>query len=452
MGLEANRRRLTEGPLWPGLMGLAGPMFVSASLQNTQSLIDLFWVGRLGSEAVAALALSGTILMMLFPLVMGLSTGTVAIVSRCVGSGRMDEAADTGGQSLMVALLFGLAAGAAGRFWAADLCRLLGGQGALVRLGADYLGVSFLGCFTVFVLFIANSILQACGNSVVPMIAMVFSNLLNIVLAPVLIFGLLGAPRMEVYGAALATVISQAAAACIVLVVLARGSAGITVRMRHWRLGGPAAWRVIRLGVPSSGQMLSRSLMSGVLMRVVAGFGTATVAAYGIGMRFHMVVLMPGFALGNAAATIVGQNLGAGRPDRSERVAWLAVLVDAAIMLASAAVLVLFAPQLMRFFNDHDEVVALGARYLRIVSFFHVFAALSIVLGRALQGAGDTVSPMVTTILGLWGLQVPLALILPHFFAVATDGIWWSIAITLTANGLMVAAWFQTGRWKAKRV
>jgi Na+-driven multidrug efflux pump len=200
--------------------------------------------------------------------------------------------------------------------------------------------------------------------------------------------------------------------------------------------------------VPSSGQMLSRSLMSVVLMRVVAGFGTAAVAAYGIGVRFHMIVLMPAFVLGNAAATMVGQNLGAGRTDRAERVAWLATGMDGAIMLGSALVLMVWAEPLVGLFDSTPGVVAMGARYLRIVSLFYLPAALSVVLGRALQGAGDTVAPMVTTIIGLWGLQVPLAFILPHFFASATDGIWWSIAVALTANGLMVAFWFQRGKWK----
>ena len=167
-----NRNQLIEGALWKALMGLAGPMFVSTTLQNTQTVIDLFWVGRLGSDAVAALAMSGTMLMMLFPVVMGLATGTVALVSRCVGAGRIDEAAEVGGQSLFVALGFGIVAGWMGWLSAEGLCRLLGGSPEVVRLGTQYMGISFLGSFTVFVLFIGNSILQASGNTVVPMYAM----------------------------------------------------------------------------------------------------------------------------------------------------------------------------------------------------------------------------------------------------------------------------------------
>jgi putative MATE family efflux protein len=443
---------LTQGPLAKALLRLAGPMFVSTTLQNAQSVIDLFWVGRLGSDAVAALAVSGTLLMTLFPVVMGLSTGTVAMVSRCVGAGRGHEAAEVGGQSLVVALVFGLVAGVAGWFSSEWLCRLLGGSEVVVRLGTEYMGISFLGSFTVFLLFIGSSILQASGNTVVPMQAMLLANVLNIILDPIFIFGWLGVPRMGIRGAALATVLSQTIAAALVMRVLIRGSAGVRIRRCHWWPRKDLVWRLVRLGVPSSGQMLSRSLMSVVLMRVVAGFGTVAVAAYGIGVRFHMIVLMPAFVLGNAAATMVGQNLGAGRADRAERVAWMAAGMDVVIMLGSALILMVWAVPLVALFDSNPAVVEMGTRYLRVVSLFYIPAAFSIVLGRALQGAGDTVTPMVTTILGLWGLQVPLAILLPYYFTPATDGIWWSVAVALTANGLMVAVWFQRGKWKTRKV
>ena len=445
-------KALTEGPLLQGLWTLAWPMFVSAVLQNAQTMIDLFWVGRLGSDAVAALALSGTILMMLFPVVMGLSTGTVAVVSRCVGAGALGEAADGAGQSLIVALVFGALSGVAGWFCAEPLCRLLGGQGEVVRLGATYLRISFVGSPAIFVLFIGNSILQSCGNTVVPMYAMVMSNLINLVLDPLFIFGWLGLPRLGVGGAAWATVIAEVAAVALVLYALQSGRHALRISAEHWRLRPAVAWRVIRVGIPSSGQMLSRSLMSAVLMRVVAGCGMVAVAAYGIGARLHMIVLMPAFTLGNAAATLVGQNLGARQPERAAAVAWLATAIDVAIMAVSAAVLVAWAPAFVRVFDANPEVVAEGTSYLRVTSCFYIIAAFSIVLGRALQGAGDTLSPMVTTIIGLWGVQVPLAILLARCVHPATLGIWWSVGVALTVNGLMVAAWFATGRWKHKTV
>ena len=447
--LQRNTNDLTTGKIFACLLKLAGPMFASAMLQNLQSLIDLFWVGKLGSNAVAALAMSGTILMLMFPIVMGAATGTVAMVSRFVGAGRLDEASDTAGQSLLVALLLGVGAGLIGWFFAGDLCRLLGADESVNRLARDYLGISFLGCFTVFVLFIGNSALQGAGNTVLPMFAMLLANIINIVLDPILIYGLLGFPRLEVRGAAWATVISQAAAAGLIVVFLARGTAGLHVRASRWRFQPALVWTLMRIGIPSSGQMLSRGLMSLILMRIVALCGTAAIAGYGIGMRFHMIILMPAFVLGNAAATMVGQNLGAARPDRAQSAAWLAAGTDVAIMAASAALMLAFAPPFVRLFDASPEVVSVGAGYLRTVSPFYIVVALAIVLGRALDGAGQTLATMIFTVISLWGLQVPLAIFLSRITHPATQGIWWAIGIAMTVHGLMVTGWFLTGRWKA---
>ena len=198
--------------------------------------------------------------------------------------------------------------------------------------------------------------------------------------------------------------------------------------------------------------MLSRGLMALILMRIVARCGTAAIAGYGIGMRFHMIILMPAFVLGNAAATMVGQNLGSGRPDRSKTAAWMATGMDVVIMAASAVLMLAFAPPFVRLFDANPEVVSVGASYLRTVSPFYVFVALAIVLGRALDGAGQTMATMIFTVTSLWGLQVPLAFFLSRVTQPATQGIWWAIGIAMTVHALMVTGWFLTGRWKTHQV
>ncbi len=448
MGLES-RNGLTSGSLLRGLFKLAGPMFASALLQHLQSLIDLFWVGRLGSHAVAALALSGTVLMLMFPIVMGAATGTVALVSRAVGGGRLDDASEAAGQSLLVALCVGVATGLVGWAFCRPLCGLLGAEPDVRALAEQYLAISFLGGFTVFVLFVGTSALQGAGNTVLPMRAMLMANAINLVLDPLLIYGLLGLPRLGVQGAALATVFAQAAAAALIVVRLARGAAGLKVGLARWRMRAGLAWTLARIGLPSSAQMASRGVMSLVLMRIVAACGTAAVAGYGIGLRFHMLILMPAFVLGNAAATLVGQNLGAGQPRRAQSAAWLAAGLDVAIMAGSGALMLIGAPRLIAWFNGDPAVVRIGTAYLRTVSPAYVFVALAIVLGRALDGAGQTLVTMVCTILSLWGLQVPLAVGLSRVVTPPTQGIWWAIAAAMAVHGVMVAGWFMTGRWKA---
>jgi len=444
---------LLSGGIADGLLRLSWPMFVSALLQHCQSLIDLFWVGRLGSAAVAAVAIAGTVLMLLFPLVMGVSVGTVAMVSRAVGAGDLKAAGAAAWQSLLLAACCGLATGLAGAATAAGVCRLLGADATVAPLATGYLQVTFAGSFTVFLLFIASSALQGAGDTVTPMKAMVLATVLNFVLDPILIFGLGGIPRLGVAGAALATVLAQAIAAADLLTPLFRGRmTGFHLDAEARRLQPLLAWRLLWIGLPSSGQMLLRSLMSLVLMRIVAGAGTAAVAAYGIGMRYHMIVLAPAFILGNAAATMVGQNLGAGDPGRARRAAWTATGLDLALMAAAAVLFAVAARPLIALFDPSPEVVGIGTAYLRTVSPFYLFTALAIVLGRALMGAGDTVGPMVCTLIGLWGVQVPLAVWLSRILTPSTQGVWWAIAVAVTIHGLLVAAWFETGRWQKCQV
>lgn len=449
---EKKSELITAGPLVRGIGLLAVPMLVSAVLQNLQSLIDLFWVGSLGPGAVASVAMAGTILMVLFPMLMGLSTGTVALVARAVGARRWDDAGEAASQSILLAAVLGVLSGLIGWHYSGHLFRLLGAAPEVVSDGGAYLRITLLGSFTVFVLFIGNAALQGAGDTMRPMYIMAIANVLNIVLDPLFIFGLGPFPRMGVSGAAVATVLSQAIAAIASVHILLSGKAHLQVRLSQWKPNLSLSWRILRIGIPGSGQMLSRSLMAAVLMRIVAACGTVAIAAYGTGLRFHMLVLMPAFAFGGAAATMVGQNLGAEKPERAHRAAWLATGIDALLMAFFAAVLMTFAAPLIRVFNADPDVVDIGARYLRIVSPFYLFAAVGIVLGRALNGAGDSVAPMIITILSLWGLQVPLAIWLARVWQPATQGIWWAISAAMTVNGLLTAGWFSTGRWRHKKV
>lgn len=447
------RGDLTEGSIPGAIAVLAMPMLVAGMLQNLQSIIDLFWVGRLGPGAVASVSMSGTILFLLSPLLMGVSTGTIALVARAIGAGQHEEANRAAGQSLMLALVLGVLSAVVGLLLSAKAFHLLQAPEEIVADGVAYLRIMLVGSFTMFVLFIGNSALQGAGDAVTPMWIMGMANVLNMVLDPLFIFGLGPFPRLGVRGAAIATVLAQAAAAAIALSWLFGGKTTLHIRRSEWRPDLRILWRIVRIGVFGAAQMVARSWMAAALMRIVATCGKEAIAAYGTGMRFHMLILMPAFALGGAAATLVGQNLGAGKPARAARSAWLAAGIDAVFMALAAVVMILWAPTLIGVFNRHDpEVVRIGAHYLRIVSPFYVFVAFGIVLGRSLNGAGDTVAPMVITILTLWGVQVPLAVKFSHLWQPATQGIWWAIAIANVLNGLLIVGWFQAGFWKHKRI
>jgi len=446
------RGDLTEGSILGGIGVLAVPMLLAGVLQNVQSMIDLFWVGILGKGAVASVAMAGTVLFLLSPLLMGASTGTIALVSRATGARDYEGANRAAGQSVMLALTLGVLSGIVGLILSGPVLGLMQTPPEVLPDGVAYLRISLVGSFTVFVLFIGNSALQGAGDAVTPMLVMGLANVLNMVFDPIFIFGSPPVPAMGVRGAAIATVLAQAVAAMVAVRFLFSGRTPLHVRFSQWRPDPVLSWRILRIGIPGAGQMVARSFMSVVMMTLVAACGTAAVAAYGIGMRFHMIMLMPAFALGGAAATLVGQSLGAGKPERGSHAAWLATGIDVGIMVVGAGALMVFAPSLIGFFNSSPDVVQVGARYLRIVSPFYVFTAAGIVFGRALNGAGDAVTPMIVTIVTLWGVQVPLAIVLSHVYQPATQGIWYAISAAMMINGLLLAIWFQTGRWKHKRV
>jgi len=445
---ESDHNRITDGNLLRAILLLAGPMMASSVLQNVQSLIDLFWVGRLGAGAVAALSMSGTMLMLLFPVVLGLATGTVAIVSRHVGAREMDEASRVAGQSLLASIIIGVVTGIAGWWLAPRVVLLFRADPEVADLAAAYLRINLAGIVTMILLFVGCSAMRAAGNAMLPMLSMILSNVINIILDPIMIFGLLGVPAMGVRGAAVATVMAQFFAMVIIMAAMASGRTGLHVTLPRWRPHLLTMWRLLRIGMPSTVQMIARSLMGIVLMRLVAACGTAAIAAHGIGVRLHMMLLLPAFAFGNATATMVGQNLGAGRPGRAQLAAWLATAMDVLVMLTAAIGLYVFAPILIGFFNEDAAVVQVGTSMMRICTPFFVFVGMAIVLSRALMGAGDTTAPMVTTLVALWGVQVPLAILLARSVEPATDGIWWAMSIAVTLHGLMNAAWFMTGRWR----
>ena len=443
---------LLSGSISKAVVQLAGPMFASAMLQNAQSLIDLFWVGRLGPAAVAALALSGAVLMALFPIQIGLATGTVALVSRAYGAGDTRRASALAAQSIALAVAIGFVLGMICLPLLNPIATLLGAEPDVVVEAVRYLRISMCGMWISLILFLTNSALQAAGNTVVPMLAMLAANILNLALDPLLIFGWGIVPGFGVAGAASATVIAQGIAALGLLSVMVGGRAHLHLRLPDFRPRWHDSLRLLRIGLPSMAQMSSRSIMGLVFFRIIARFGTAVVAGYGIGMRWHMVLLMPCFVLGNTAATLVGQNLGAGQPCRARKSAWCCTAMVVAVVAVSAGLTFFYADGAVAFFDATPEVVSVGRGFLRIVTPFYLLAGVSIVLDRALNGAGCTLATMIFTVSTLWGLQVPLAIYLTHWFDPAVHGVWWAMNTATSLHVILSVIWFARGRWMRQKV
>jgi putative MATE family efflux protein len=445
-------RDLTTGSISKAIWILAIPMIVSNMLQSAFNLVDMAFVGRLGPVALAAVAMAGQILMIVMFLMIGVGAGTTALVSRAIGEKNRAKADNIAMQTAIIGLIGSVVFGTIGYFASPWLLKFLGASPEVIEVGTGYLQITFAGIMALVYMFSIAAVLQGAGDAATPMIILGLSTILNIALDPLLIFGIGIFPRLGVNGAAWATVISRGIGAIIALEVLLRGRSRVHVRLKYLKFDFDIIWRILKIGIPASAQMTLRGLVGVVVIAVVAGFGTAAVAAYGVGIRFHMLAMMPGFALGMAAQTLVGQNLGAKQPDRASRSAWTTTGYYSIFMLTMSALFIIFAPSLILIFNNDPQVLEMGTNFLRITAWGYLFIAFSLIFNRSLSGAGDTISPLILTFVALWLVQLPLAIYLSRIPGLGVNGIWIAVVASYVVQGITTVAWFQTGKWKHKKV
>lgn len=463
------RRDLTAGSVPRGILSLAVPMILSSILYSIQSLVDMFFVGKLGSAALASVGMSGAALMILITAFIGINISTAAMISRAVGARDDARASHIAGQAMLLTAACSVLIGAGGYVASPHILRVLGATGPVVELGTGYLHILFGGIFFLCAAFVMSGIFHGAGDAVTPLALGALATVCNIILNPLFIFGYLGFPAMGVRGSAIATVIARAIALAVGMAILLRGKLHVRLHLKDLSPNVRTIWAVLAIGIPGSLQMSVRTLMNLALMAIVAKFGTLVVAAYTVGLRIRMIGLFPLFGFAGAAATMVGQNLGAERPDRSQRSARAATGMAFVSALCAGVVFFIFAPALIGLFNDAPEVVAAGTSFLRVTAVGLVTAAVGIVLARAMNGAGDTVSPLVITLLSLWGFQIPAAVYLSGIrelwgvtipwpallegLAVNNEtGVWYAMVAASVLQAVVTALWFATGRWKHKKV
>jgi putative MATE family efflux protein len=440
-------RDLTEGKLTRNIWHLALPLMVTSALQDLFNIVDMIFVGRLGPAAIAAVSVSGILMGVVRMLAIGISTGTVAMVSRFIGQKDQLAAVNVMFHSVILSLIGSILIGIVGYYFAGPLLVALGAAAEVVPPGLAYLRIMCLGGLTIFLTMTLSAGLRGFGDAVTPMVALGVASVLNVLLDPLLIFGIGPFPRLGVAGSAAATVIARGVASVMLLYSLLRAG---RLRLAGVRFDINMMGRVVRIGSFSALRMLSMNLSRIVLVRFVAAFGTMAVAAFGIGMRLRLFVLMPGMGFGDAAGVLVGQNLGASKPQRAVRSSWIAVVFFACFISVIGLAFILFPQAIIGIFNTHPEVLSLGSRFLRIFALCFLFIDLSVVLGRAQEGSGDTISPMLITGLSLVIVGLPLAWLFSRLWG--TTGIWISISATEALQGAMMALWFQAGRWKKRRI
>ncbi len=442
----------TRIPLSRAVFLLAVPMVLELVLESTFAVVDIYFVGKLGSSAVATVGLTETMLFLLYSVGMGLAMAVTAVVARRVGEGKSDEAAITAVQAIWIALLVSVPFSIGGIVFAQDLLRLMGADAWTLEHGYPYMQWALGSNAVILLLFTINAIFRGAGDAAAAMRVLWLANGLNIVLDPILIFGWGPIPAHGVAGAAIATTIGRGVGVFLQLWILLRGGHHLRVLRSQILWHGPTIWNIARTSFGGIGQMIVGMTSWIFLMRILAGIGSEAVAGATIALRIMMFTMMPAWGMSNAAATLVGQNLGAQQPGRAEASVWRIGAYNMAFLLAVSVAFFALPRQLMGIFTADPAVIAIGAEWLGILSYSLFVYGWWMVSVQAFNGAGDTVTPTRINVVFFWLIQIPLSWLLAVKLDWQHSGVFWGVFVSETSVGLFTLWLFTRGRWKTAQV
>ncbi len=449
--VRGSEQDFTSGNLNRAVLLLAVPMVLEMAGESVFAVVDAFFVARLGSNALAAVGLTESVLELIYAVAVGLSMSTTAMVARRLGEKDERAAARTAVQAIIVGIVVSVVLGVAGMIWAPDLLRLMGASDETVAVGSTYTRIMYGGMMVIMLLFLNNAIYRGAGDAAMAMRSVWLANGINIVLDPLLIFGIGPFPELGLAGAAIATTIGRGTGVAFQLWGMSRG-ARLRVQRCDVKLDLPLIRRLLRVSAGGVGQMLVGMASYVGLIRILATFGSVVLAGYVIAVRLVIFVLLPAWGVANAAATLVGQNLGARKPDRAERAVWVTGGWNMVFMAVVTVLFVVFAEQIIGVFTPDPEIRAIGTRALRIISYGYVFYAWGMVVLQAFNGAGDTVTPTWINFFIFWVYQLPAAWLLAWPLGVGYEGVFWAVATAYSMSALVGLWLFRRGGWKRKQV
>ncbi len=444
---------LTEGPIIKSLVSLTIPIVFANILQTAYQLTDTFWVGRLGKAAVAAVSLSFPIIFLLTSLGGGLAIAGTILVAQYKGKRDQQNVDFITAQTLILMLVISVVISFVGYFAAHPVMKLMGAQPAVLPGATSYLQISFMGLVFVFGYAVFQSLMRGVGNVKTPMYIVLGTVLLNLGLDPLFIFGYGPVPAFGVSGAAVATIGTQGIAAFIGMIVLLSGKFGIRLHRQDFKPDFALIRRMFSLGFPASIEQSTRALGMTIMTFLVASFGTVIIAAYGIGSRILSFVIIPALGLSMATSTLVGQNIGAQKVERAEKIARTSALIGFLVLTAVGVVIFFTAGYLSEFFIPGEpEAIRSSSLFIRVMALTFGFIGIQQVLNGAFRGSGNTLVTMVLSIVSLWVLRFPLAYILSEHTHLASKGIWWAFPVTNVLAAVITVAWFMKGSWKQKKI
>jgi putative MATE family efflux protein len=442
----------TQGSIGRAILLLSVPMMLEMAMESLFAVVDVYFVSSLGASAVATVGLTESVLTLIYAVAIGFSMGTTALVARRIGEKNPTAAADAAVQAIIVVVAASIPFSIAGIFFAKDILALMGGDAWTIEHGYRYTVWMLGGNAVIMLIFGINAIFRGAGDAAIAMRVLWVSNAINIVLDPALIFGWGPFPAMGIEGAAIATNIGRGVGVLMQLWVLLRGAKHIRVLASQVRLNVAVMWTLVRTSLGGTAQFIIATSSWVGLVRIVSVFGSEAVAGYTIAVRIFIFTLMPAWGLSNAAATLVGQNLGAGQPERAERSVWVTGFANMAFLAVVSLTYIVFNEQLVRIFTSEPGVVANGAQCLRVVSYGYIFFSWGMVMPQAFNGAGDTMTPTKINFVCFWLLEIPLAYWLAITLGAKSNGVYWSIVVA-ESTAAVIAIWlFRRGKWKQIKI
>ena len=442
----------TEGSISRAIVLLAVPMVLEMCMESLFGVVDVFWVSRLGADAVATVGLTETALTLVFVIALGLSMGATALVARRIGEKDEQAAGLVAVQAILIGLIVSATTAIFGYFFAPNLLHIMGGSDSVVKLGSGYTRMILSGSATIFLLFLINAVFRGAGDAAIAMRVLWIANLVNICLNPCLIFGIGPFPRLGVTGSAVGTTIGRGVGVLLQLWVLTSGRGRLVVHASQLKVDLLIMWRLIRLSLNAMFQYMVQMASWIGMVRIIASFGSAATAAYTVAFKVIIFAILPSWGMSNAAATLVGQNLGAGKPSRAEASVWRTGLYNMLFLGTIGLVFIAFAPQIISLFTTDPAIVPLAVNALRLFSCGNVSYSYGMVITAAFNGAGDTATPTALNLVCFWLCQIPLAWALAFHTSFAVNGVYVAVLVSDSLLAVLGVVLFRRGKWKQVKV
>ena len=450
--VQGTEQDFTTGRISRAILLLSIPMVLEMVMESVFALVDIFFVSRLGPGAVATVGITESLLTVIYALAVGFSVGTTALISRRIGEKNAEGAAMGAVQAILAGIMMAVVIGITGAVFSKDFLRLMGATPDIVESGYMYTRIMMGGNIVIMLLFIINAVFRSAGDAAISMRVLWIANIINIILDPCLIFGWGPFPELGIKGAAVATNIGRGLAVVYQLYLLFRGRGRVRILRKHLRFNFNVMVKLVRLSLGGIGQNIIATSSWIGMVRIIAVFGSNVLAGYTIAIRIIIFAMLPAWGLGNAAATLVGQNLGANKPERAERSVWLAGYSNMIFLGLIALFLIINPAFFIKLFIDNEQVIKSGATCLRIVSYGFLFYGMGMIVIQALNGAGDTMTPTKINFFCFWLLEIPLAYLLAITTGMQEKGVYISIVISESVMTLAGLYYFRLGKWKLKKV